>query len=191
MNLYLVRHGQSVPNLKRQHSGWSQDPLTEKGFEDARRAGEFLRDIPFDRVYSSDLRRAVQTARTALPDLEPIQLDLLRERSVGTLSGRCVSDCFANLGETYLYARENIDFTPYGGENLAMLTDRAAKFFALLESDPAENVIAFTHAGFIEASVEYILGVHLDRRRIQVPNAAILRFAYNAPTWQLVLGGAR
>ena len=60
--IYLIRHGQSVLNFSKRHSGWSMLPLTEKGFEDARRAGEKLKDIPFDRIYSSPLIRAVQTA---------------------------------------------------------------------------------------------------------------------------------
>ena len=42
MNLYLVRHGQSVPNLENRHSGWTQLPLTAQGLADARRAGEQL-----------------------------------------------------------------------------------------------------------------------------------------------------
>ena len=42
MKLYLVRHGQSVANATKIHSGWSQVPLTEQGRADAARAGEYL-----------------------------------------------------------------------------------------------------------------------------------------------------
>ena len=58
MKLYMVRHGQSVANLNKQHVGWGQVLLTEKGEDDARGAGEILKNYSFDKVYSSDLLRA-------------------------------------------------------------------------------------------------------------------------------------
>ena len=59
--------------------GWSDAPLTEKGIEDAKRVGRALSKVKFDYIFSSDLSRAVNTARLLLAadpntDLkEPIQ----------------------------------------------------------------------------------------------------------------------
>ena len=86
MKLYMVRHGQSETNLAGKFTGWAQVSLTEQGFADARRAGVYLQGKTFDRIYSSDLKRAVQTAQTAIPGCEPIQLACLREINVGDLS---------------------------------------------------------------------------------------------------------
>ena len=83
MKLYMVRHGQSETNLARKFTGWAQVNLTEKGVEDAKRAGEFLKGRPFDRIYSSDLIRAVQTAQYAISGCEPVQLPQLREIGLG------------------------------------------------------------------------------------------------------------
>ena len=187
MNLYLVRHGQSVPNLENRHSGWTQLPLTEQGFADARRAGERLRGVAFDRIYSSDLRRAVQTAQTALPGCEPIQLPLLRERSVGSLTERYIPDCFSEYGDMYAQCRATLDFTPFGGENAEQLRARASEFLRLLESDPCENAIAFTHAGFISSLLETVLDVRLDLARVRISNACILRFTRTETRWQYIL----
>ena len=187
MNFFLVRHGQSVPNLENRHSGWTQLPLTEQGFADARRAGERLRGKVFDRIYSSDLCRAVQTAQTALPGCDPIRLPLLRERNVGSLTERYIPDCFAEFGDAYVQCRATMDFTPFGGENADMLRARAAEFLRLLESDPCENAIAFTHAGFIAAMLEVVLNVRLDHTRIRIPNASILRFNRADTHWQYIL----
>ena len=79
MKLYMVRHGQSETNLSRCFTGWSQVNLTEQGIADAKRAGEYLKGISFDRIYSSDLIRAVQTAQNAIPGCVPVQLPCLRE----------------------------------------------------------------------------------------------------------------
>ena len=183
MNLYVVRHGQSVPNLERRHSGWSMLPLTEQGEADAKHAGALLKGIPFDRVYSSDLTRAVQTARLAL-GCEPTQLSVLRERSVGTLQEKLVEDCFRDHGDEYRQARAKLDFTAFGGENIVSLRKRAEEFLEMLESDPQENVAAFSHAGFIEALFEIVMNIELDRTRTMLPNASILRFVYTDGAWR-------
>ena len=187
MDLYLVRHGQSVLNFVKRHSGWSMMPLTEKGFDDARRAGEIIRDIPFDRVYSSDLTRAVQTARTALPGVEPIQLELIRERSVGSLMERFFDDCAAEHGEAYWAARASLDFTPFGGDNADMVRARAAQFLQMLADDPAENIAAFSHGGFIMHCVELALDTRFAVRNITINNGAVIHLKYDQDHWRLVL----
>ena len=56
--------------------------LTESGREDARRAGELLRGIAFDKVFSSDTKRAKQTCAIALPDAEPEYTSLTRDYKI-------------------------------------------------------------------------------------------------------------
>ena len=70
MKLYLIRHGESEGNLLGVFSGWLQHNLTEKGREDACKAGRIIKKVKFDKVYSSDLNRAIETAKIALPDYE-------------------------------------------------------------------------------------------------------------------------
>lgn len=186
MNLYLVRHGQSVMNFEKRHSGWSMLPLTEKGFDDARRAGEIIKHISFDRVYSSDLTRAVQTARTAL-GVEPIQLELIRERSVGCLAERFFEDCAAEYGEAYWQARTSCDFRPFGGDSQNMVRARAAEFLNLLAENPAENIAAFTHGGFIMHCIECVLGVQFSVRNIVIENGAVIHLQHDGSNWKLIL----
>jgi len=186
MNLYLVRHGQSEGNVGKWHTGWQQCSLTEQGFEDARQVGEKLKGMTFDRIYSSDLIRAIQTAQTAIPGCEPVISPLLRERSVGSLMGIPIERCYAEFGETYRNARVTNDFTAYGGENIAMHTERARQFMTLLEENPAENIVAFTHAGFIEVFLDLVLGFSYERGRVHVPNCCIVRFSHT-DRWRLHL----
>jgi len=51
MLVYLIRHGQSENNKRKLFSGWSDTPLTDKGREDAQKAGEILSGIAFDHVF--------------------------------------------------------------------------------------------------------------------------------------------
>ena len=59
--LVLIRHGQSQWNLENRFTGWIDIPLTDKGREEARRGGEKIKGIRFDKAYTSVLSRAIET----------------------------------------------------------------------------------------------------------------------------------
>lgn len=185
MNLYMIRHGQSETNLARKYTGWAQVNLTEQGIADARRVGRFLKDIPFDRIYSSDLIRAIQTAQYALPGRKPIPLTDLREVGLGTLELRSVEDCIAEYGQQHVEDRLNYEFTRYGGENNAMVRQRVARFFRLLEQDPCENVAAFAHAGVLQCALDIVLDQSIDRRHLSCANGSAALFCYKNGIWSL------
>ena len=185
MKLYMVRHGESQTNFEKRFTGQADAPLTDKGREDARRAGEKLKGLTFDRIYSSTLSRAAETARIALPGCEPVQLDLIKELSVGSLAWRLVSECEAEYGEELWKNRNAYNYTPYGGEDEASLQKRARDFLTMLENDPCEQVIAFSHAGFITCTLTQVLGASFDRKHIKCPNASIAVFEYRDGKWIL------
>lgn len=62
--LFLVRHGETAESARGSYSGRRDVPLTEHGREQARRAGERLRDAGVDAIYSSPLGRAADTAHS-------------------------------------------------------------------------------------------------------------------------------
>jgi len=59
--VYLARHGETAWTLTGQHTGLTDLPLTERGEFNARRLGERLRGVPFAKVFTSPLRRAMRT----------------------------------------------------------------------------------------------------------------------------------
>lgn len=93
ITVYFVRHGQTYLNRYNRMQGWSDAPLTEKGIEDAKHVGKALSKVKFDYIFSSDLSRAVNTARLLLAadpntDLkEPIQEPAFREIFFGFFEG--------------------------------------------------------------------------------------------------------
>ena len=72
MNLYLIRHGESVCNVQRMLYGRTDCALTELGCRQAREVGEKLRGEDISRCVSSPLIRAAETARLALWDREDV-----------------------------------------------------------------------------------------------------------------------
>ena len=81
MKLFLIRHGQSTANLVKTYAGQTDAPLTEQGRLEAEQIRPILGKFSFDRVYSSDLTRAIDTQRIALPDAVAETTPLLREIS--------------------------------------------------------------------------------------------------------------
>ena len=185
MKLYLVRHGQSESNLARRFSGWAQISLTEKGFDDARRAGAYLQKLNFDRIYSSDLLRAIQTAQTALPGCEPIQLPVLRENNVGTLQDQLVADYEQRYGYHFWVVPTGVDFTRFGGENHDHVRARVRSFLDMLESDPCEQVVAFAHEGVLRCMLDLVLGMQFERHNVRCPNCTIAVFTFVDGRWVL------
>ena len=87
--ILLARHGETDWNLAGRWQGWADPPLNDTGRAQARELAEQLRPIPFDAAYSSDLRRAHETAEiVAAPHAVPVVVDAeLREIDVGSWSG--------------------------------------------------------------------------------------------------------
>ncbi len=179
MILFLIRHGQTVANLEAYYSGQSDVKLTELGKSQAEAIRPILEKYTFDKVYSSDLSRAVDTAKLAIPGCEPIQTPLLREISIGDLTGEFIADVRAKYGNL------KANFTPWGGEDQSMIAARAAEFLKLLESDPRDMVAAFSHNGFMKAVLRCILGESIDTTPLANGNCNIAVLKYGGNRWTI------
>ena len=104
--LVLLRHGQSAWNKTNQFTGWVDVPLTEQGEAEAKRGGELLKEknvLP-DIVFTSLLRRAINTANIALDAADrlwiPVQRDWrLNERHYGALQGKNKTEIREEYGD--------------------------------------------------------------------------------------------
>lgn len=90
--LILLRHGESQWNLENRFTGWVDVPLSPRGIQEAKDAGEKLRGYAFDRAFTSVLARANETLRLVLEVIGqtsiPIEKDkALNERMYGELQG--------------------------------------------------------------------------------------------------------
>lgn len=185
MKLYMIRHGQSEDNAAKRHSGWAECSLTEKGREDARHAGELLKGISFDKVFSSDTLRARQTCAIALPDAEPEYTSLIRETNVGSLTGLEVAECQKRWGDVYNNNRKARNFCDYGGENLAMHMERVRNFMTRVESGGWNAVAAFSHGGSIHCVLDIVMGGIQDKMNYPCSNGSVSVFSFENGVWTL------
>ena len=81
-DLYIMRHGQTLFNVRRKIQGWCDSPLTEEGKKQALKAKEILKDIHFDHYYCSTAERCSDTLEL-ITDKPYIRLKGLKERNFG------------------------------------------------------------------------------------------------------------
>ncbi len=148
--LYFVRHGESEFNKAHKWTGSTDSPLTEKGHDQAKKAGKNLREqgLAVDIILSSPLTRAHQTAHHIASALEypPENIKLhssLVERSFGDLEGR--KDLVT--ATRYLLDESAIDDFP-NVESLEALQKRADQMLEELHKLPHDTILVVGHGAF-------------------------------------------
>ncbi len=106
MKVVLLRHGESTWNKENRFTGWTDVDLSEKGLEEAHRAGQVLKaeNFTFDMAYTSVLKRAIRTLWIALDELDQMWIPVhnswrLNERHYGALQGLNKAEMAAKFGE--------------------------------------------------------------------------------------------
>ncbi len=118
--IVLLRHGESQWNMENRFTGWADVDLTEKGKNEAKSAGQLLKEngFTFDKAYSSVLKRAIRTLWIALDELELLWIPVkrswtLNERHYGGLTGLNKAETAEQYGEEQvLIWRRSYDTPP-------------------------------------------------------------------------------
>lgn len=191
MDLYLIRHGESTANRDHKHAAWTPVPLTDAGIEQAKAVGTFLKNIPFDRFYCSDIRRTVQTFDYAFGADHPREYnELLREANSGDLAGKKHADCAIEYGEMYDRIRATWEFNLVGGESGPQVLARAAAFLKEMEALPEDVkcVAAVSHGGLIRAIAAHLVHQPLGSFPMAMSNCgvSVLRYNRNKGVWNIV-----
>lgn len=155
--LYIIRHGQTELNMKMLMQGRSDHPLNAKGLSQAEEAAERFRSmgVKIDRVYSSPLIRAVQTAEQIARDAELIIDDRLIEMDYGPYEGMDLRDPAPEVISFFM------DFVnvpaPEGMEPLPDIVTRLGSFLEDIRDEAAgSNILISTHAIAMKGALEYL-----------------------------------
>jgi broad specificity phosphatase PhoE len=155
----LVRHGATAANVCRPHvlQGLRPDnELIDLGKEQAREAGRMIRRFPVVRVYSSPLKRAVQTATVIAESLgvEMVVEDDLVEADVGEWSGLTWPEVERRWPEAYRSFEENPERHGYlGGENMRQVRERVWESLHRLQAGHEGEVVAAVAHGVVNRVV--------------------------------------
>jgi len=160
--LVLVRHGQSQWNLENKFTGWVDVDITPLGELEAKKAGEKLKGIQFDRAFTSDLKRAQRTLQIILgeikqPDIAVEKDRALNERHYGDLQGLDKAETAKKFGEKQVHIwRRSYDVAPPGGESLKDTAERTLPSFRskiVPEVLSGKNILVAAHGNSLRSIV--------------------------------------
>lgn len=165
--LLLVRHGQTEYNLAGRMQGQLDTPLSDEGRREASRVAAGLADWPIGTIVSSDLERAVDTARAISATFSlPYTTDRrLRETDLGEWAGRAHEDVDSSFPGARAHWRLHPQWAPPGGENRLEVSARAATVVdELMASDAwsAGAVLLVAHGGTISALTSRLLNIPME-----------------------------
>lgn len=188
--LVLTRHGESEWNLAGKWTGWTDVSITEKGAVDARKMGELLQGIHFDKIYTSQLKRTVETLENILQtqgqiSAEYSQIAALDERDYGDYTGLNKWEVKNQLGEKRFNAiRREYDEPIPNGETLHDVYDRAVPWYlenVVPKLLAGENILFVAHGNSIRALVKYIENLSdIDIAKFEMTFGTILIYEINA-----------
>jgi probable phosphoglycerate mutase len=152
--IHLARHGETGWNRELRWQGHSDPPLNALGREQARRLARALAGRSITAVYSSDLRRASETAEIVAAGLElRVRLDpALRELDVGSWAGKTLAELAARYPNAVARWRETGEPGWEGGESHQEMAARVVSAIrSIAAENPGEEVLVVSHGGPMRA----------------------------------------
>lgn len=182
--LYLMRHGQTLFNVRRKIQGWCDAPLTALGIEQAQTAAQYFikEGIAFDSAYSSTSERASDTLEF-ITNQPYTRLKGLKEWHFGTFEGES-----EDLNPPLPYRDF---FANYGGEEEKAFQKRAVETCLALMKDGNETVLAVSHGAFCGQFRLYWNelceeSLKINQKRIPIGNCCIFKYEFYRNQFQLV-----
>ena len=174
-----MRHGETAWSLSGQHTSTTDLPLTEQGERRAEAVGKALAGKPFAAVYSSPMKRALDTCRIAGYGDRAIVTDDLREWTYGSYEGLTSAQIHETAPTWTIWTGQ-----PPGGESIDQVAARARHF---IESAPAGPVAVFGHGHMLRVLAACWLRVAPDMGRcfaLSTGSISVLGFERDTPVLQ-------
>jgi broad specificity phosphatase PhoE len=171
--VYLARHGETAWTITGQHTGLTDLPLTERGEANARRLGVRLAGIPFDKVFTSPLKRARRTCELAgFAQVAELDQDLV-EWNYGSYEGRLTTDILRERPDWELFR----DGCP-GGESPRQVAERADRVVNRVRR-VAGQVLLFSSGHFLRVLATRWIGVApINGQGLMLSTASLSALSY-------------
>lgn len=186
----FIRPGETDWNHQLRWQGWVAVPLNELGKRQAQRLANFIRNIGMSALYTSDLKRAVETAQILAEKLgfEPISDERLRERNIGDWQGLMPDEMRDWYPEAYakLLADPENFAVPGGESRKDVRTRMLAAFKDILKQDKGETIGVISHTTAIHTLLGGILaGGYASNAAVSNSSVTTIRLN-DAGEWELV-----
>lgn len=187
MKAVLVRHGETEQNANGIFQGYSPVSLSTRGRKQAALVAERLVSLRPQVLYSSDLRRAQETADMISQRLGlPIRsCEGLREWNVGAWIGQSTAAYFAHLQALKVHP---VTYVPEGGESQLQTQARiVAQMQELAEQHAGETIVCVSHGRAIELLARHMLGLDaMQPPAFRIANTSVNIFSFQDGMWEVV-----
>jgi len=181
--IILIRHGETEWNSQQRMQGHSNSDLSSVGQAQIQALGEWMKNVPFDHIYSSDSLRAKQTAEAITQfSGHKLKIDLrLREKNLGVFEGLTSEEARERHPEVFrLFKTAGSKYVIDEGESTQQLQDRALEIVDEIRiKHLEERVLLVTHGGFIRVVMKHSLGLSLETpTRFLIRNTGVFRLVW-------------
>jgi len=192
--IILIRHGETEWNSQQRMQGHSNSDLSSVGQAQIQALGQWMKNVPFDLIYSSYSLRAKQTAE-AITQFSGHELQFdqrLREKNLGVFEGLTSEEARERHPEVFrLFKTAGSTYVIDEGESTQQLQDRALEIVNEIRiKHPEERVLLVTHGGFIRVVMKHSLGLSLETpTRFLIRNTGVFRLVWEDKWLVSQMGG--
>ncbi|MGX7263182.1 histidine phosphatase family protein [Enterococcus crotali] len=173
MKLYFTRHGKTEWNQELRFQGMTGDsPLLPTSYEEIKLLGQTIKDIPFEKIFSSTSPRARKTAEGINQELEqPVEIiytDELKELGLGALEGQSIVEMRKTYGQELDHMRYQLDrYNPevFQGEPIDQAISRISSVVNSAVAKGEGPYLFVGHGASLTAAIQSLSGKELDELR--------------------------
>lgn len=162
MELYITRHGETMWNLEKRFQGWGNSELTERGRKMAEDLSKVLDENNIDMVFTSPLKRAMETTKIAVGsrNIPVVVLEDLKEMNLGEWEGISLDELKRDEPErVYRYWNEPDLYISEKGESFNEFIKRIRRAYeAIINTKGFEKALVVTHGMTVKALMHVITG---------------------------------
>lgn len=191
--IYIVRHGETEWNKMQRSQGCSNDiPLSEEGIKQAKAIAKRLKNEKIDLFFSSNLKRAYETARIISKEhnKDVIRCDEFREINLGCWEGLCFDEIKEKYNDIYLIWHN----TPHlaqipNAERIADIRERTIKKLnEIINTYRDKNILIVSHGITIKVMIAAVMGIDMSNvHKIRQDNTALNILEYNGSGFGILL----
>ena len=172
---YLIRHGETDFNKKRFFYGKADVSINETGKEQASQIHQLLKGRAISRIYTSQLKRTLETAAIIFPDQIPTAYKALNERDFGLWEGRTANEiqaAFPLVWEEWL--ESPFDVTPSKAEPFQKFKDRVQSIVEEIRETEDDEIAIVGHLGVLRLIYQFLVDPEADFWSIDIPQGTVL-----------------
>jgi probable phosphoglycerate mutase len=192
--IILIRHGETEWNSQLRMQGHSNSALSAVGRGQIQALGEWMENVSFDHIYSSDSLRARETAEAITQySGDTLQFDQrIREKNLGVFEGLTSIEAREQHPEIYRFFKTGgANYVIDEGESTQQVLDRALEFIEEIRlRHPEQRVVMVTHGGVVRVLMKHTLGISIDApTSFLIKNTGIFRLVWNEKWLVSQMGG--